>query len=286
MSLQGDAPELEDHKAFLEDFSPDGEGEAYQTVFRTLDRLRAVPARDPQAKAAQRSAFLAQAQSFKEAVSPRRGRRLKGWTETVHKERSPMKVLLRTGLALTVALVGTVTTALASQDSLPQQALYPVKLITEDLRLAMTSEPQQEFDLLVGFAGERTHEMATLAQGGQDVPLDVALRLEQHLRLALQEASRLQNPELNLALERILLMAQAELQILKGAQPQPDGNFSTGAPALQMAEQSWTQAAIDAGAPPPPETCCPAGPGAGPGGNEGQPQPPGGEPHGPAQPGG
>jgi len=193
-----------------------------------------------------------------------------------------MKTLLRIGLALTFALVGTVTTALAAQDSLPQQALYPVKLVTEDLRLAMTKDPQQEFDLLVGFAGERTREMATLAQGGQDVPLDIALRLEQHLRLALEEASRLQSPELNLALERILLMAQAQLQILKGAQPQPDGNvMAEPAPALQMAEQSWTQAANDAGAPPAPETCCPAGPG----GNDSQPQPPG-EPHGPAQPGG
>jgi hypothetical protein len=75
-----------------------------------------------------------------------------------YKRRTAMSIVLIVTLLLSLVGGGTVY---ASQDSLPGDWLYPVKMAVEDARLALTSE---EGGLYQQLAGERVEEVLTLIQ--------------------------------------------------------------------------------------------------------------------------
>ena len=149
-----------------------------------------------------------------------------------------MTTLFTVLLALALAFGGVGATAHAAQGSLPTDSLYPVKLFLEDARLALTTDPQAELDLLVILASQRAAEMAALAGEGQPVPSQVALRLREHLQLALARAAELDDPALLAALEQIRLMTETQLQVMQQIR---QGEPAQADDALRQAEQTLTQ---------------------------------------------
>jgi hypothetical protein len=142
------------------------------------------------------------------------------------------------GLLVALALLfgGGGATALAAQDALPKDWLYPVKLATEELQLSLTNDPSQQVALLEDWADRRVLEMEQVAQSGDAVPLETALRLKTQLSEALRLAAQLQDPELLPLLQQLQTRLEIHLrtmQQLRIADP-------TGA-ALQTAEQAMTQ---------------------------------------------
>lgn len=203
-------------------------------VLKALEPLRDVPARGPEQVASGRAAFLEQARSMPTPVSVAPEERHRGWTIFKRKERSPMTTLLRAVLALTLILAGTGTTAVAAQASSPADALYPVKLMIEDVRLALTVEPEAEFDLLLAMVDERFEEIEALSRQGEPVPAEVTARLQEQVQLALRHAARLDNGSLKQAMERMRVMTQEQNRALVQTQLSASENADD---ALQLTER-------------------------------------------------
>ncbi len=142
------------------------------------------------------------------------------------------------GLLVALALLfgGGGATALAAQDALPNEWLYPVKLATEELQLGLTTDASQQVALLEDWADRRVLEMEQVALSGDPIPLEIAVRLQTHLSEALRLAAQLQDPELVPTLQRLQTRLEIQLRTmeqLRIADP-------TGA-ALQTAEHAMTQ---------------------------------------------
>lgn len=69
-------------------------------------------------------------------------------------------------------------TAFASQDALPNETLYPVKLFTEDVHVWLTFDETTKADVLLDQSDERMHEIAALVSHSEDIPENVLSALQ------------------------------------------------------------------------------------------------------------
>lgn len=200
------------------------------SIRKKLESLRQVPERRVENVQKGRAKFLADARSAARTVSKTSISRHKGWFEkfTIRKERYAMiKILTIILIAISTALAGTGAVAAASQNSLPDQTLYPVKIWTEDLRMGMAeSSPADALDLALEFAARRVNEISRLTGKGVGSPDSVRMRLELEIYQAYQASTRLQGEALAQALLRIesALRTQEEtmLRLHTNAQTEPE----------------------------------------------------------------
>lgn len=92
---------------------------------------------------------------------------------------APLVILV---VVAVIGVSGTATVAV-SQDSVPKDALYPVKTLTENIRLATALSPENKASLQVALAAERVEEIKVMVETkGIDAPgLEVAqTRMESH----------------------------------------------------------------------------------------------------------
>ena len=166
-----------------------------------LEEIKTVPARNPQAAARGRAQFLG------EAVSASEFRRHKGWISIFRKERFAMNMLVSI-LVIAGLLFGGGATVNASQNDLPNEPLYALKLWSEDLGLQFQNNPEQKVERLMDLAQVRLHEMTQLANTGQPVPDQIRERLQLHIQQALQICAAQDDP----AMDRTLLQIRDRLQ--------------------------------------------------------------------------
>lgn len=185
-----------------------------------LEALRSTPKRDPARIAAGRAAFLNQAEA---AQRQRRAalftRRLRRWRVTF--------------AFLGALLTGSAGAVYASQESLPNSPLYPVKLVSEDVQLAFAPSTAKQRALLESFAERRRDEIASAGES------EAAARARQ--RLADHEA----------AIESIE-RAQAQFEPLSALIETP-----TATPPRLPATATALVSATPASAPVPTETALP-----------------------------
>ena len=94
-------------------------------------------------------------------------------------------------LAVAVALAGMGGGAvLAAADTLPGDVLYPVKLLTEDIRLALTPDPAARAELEMNFVDLRVQEMARLAQQGEEIRQAEVERMTRQMEQVMMEIAR------------------------------------------------------------------------------------------------
>jgi len=172
-----------------------------------LEELKDVPARNPLKVSSERARFLNEAAIYEQAVSPGNNMRQNGWIFPIRKERLTMNTVVSLILAATL-LLGGGATAMAAQEDLPNQPLYPVKLWTENASLALAGEPQEQATLLMYMAHKRVQEMAALVEQGITPPDQVRERLQQHLTQVLQLAAGMDEA----ARGQILLQLRDQLQ--------------------------------------------------------------------------
>lgn len=139
-------------------------------------------------------------------------------------------------LAIVVAFGGLGTAAVAAQDSLPTEPLYAVKQFTEELRYGLTIDQEERVNLLMNFMAERVREMSGLIENEETVPQQTALRLENHLQLALQVAAQLDDAEMIPTLARLQQMTQSHLQTMEKLRQQSPEDES-----LQLATRAMLQ---------------------------------------------
>ena len=193
-------------------------------VVTLLDELRPVPARNPQIAARARARFLA------EAVSVRDKRRLSIWTIFQQKEKFAMKLILSTFLTLGLLFGGSATVS-AAQDALPNEPLYQIKLVSEDLQLLLISDPVAQVEILMQQAQTRTEEMATLASRGNTPPAELTIQAQERIQRALQLAANLDNASQTVALQQIRTRLQTQEQLMTQLQ---DGTCQACEPILQQ----------------------------------------------------
>lgn len=217
---------------------PQGELDPNLATLEALEPLRDVPPRDQEKAATGRRAFLQQARQMLKPVSIAPKHRLNGWTNLFRKERSPMLTLARIVLALVITLGGAGATTYAAQASLPSDMLYPVKLLTEDLRLSLTTNHQAEVDLLLELTARRIAEIAALAEEGLPTPTQVTNRLQQHLHQAINHAAQLDDGALVQTMQQVQTMTQSQIQLMDQARQHAPETAGEG---LELAQQNMVQ---------------------------------------------
>jgi hypothetical protein len=106
----------------------------------------------------------------------------------------------------------------AAGDSLPGHLLYPLKLATEDVRLALASEPADDVDLALAFVEERAGELQALAAVGSGIPSGAVTRMERHVERALAQAAGADDEKMGGLLEQIVKRTREQAQRLDGLQ--------------------------------------------------------------------
>lgn len=217
-----------------------------QSLLGTMDILKPledVPAPDLVRTQQVRQTFLKRAKETLPVSQPGL-KRHKGWKNIFKKERSPMFTFARILILLAVAFGGTTATAFAAQDSLPSEALYPIKTLMEEVRLALTTDPEAEVNLLLQLSDERTEEIAAMIEQGLPGSDAVALKLQEHLREALKECAQLDDAALLQVMAQIQERTQEQLKTLEKL---GEGSANLPEEALELATQAMnnTRAAAE-----------------------------------------
>jgi hypothetical protein len=110
----------------------------------------------------------------------------------------------------------------AAAGSLPGDALYNLKLATEDARVALTSDPQASADLNLALVEERLDEVVALLEQERAVDDPAANRVGEQLATALKAAVQLDEPEAVETLQKLAVtiqQRQRQVEQLMGEQP-------------------------------------------------------------------
>ncbi len=190
-------------------------------------------ARDPQAAARGRARFLAEASQLRETTFVRRNQPSAIWASLFRKQAAVMVSIL-----ILVFLFASGSVVYAAQDDLPNQFLYPVKTLSEDTQLWITTNPNAKLTRLMELAQLRTEEMTALSNCEETIPPQAAKRLSLHIENALRIAATQNDAEMQQSLMQIQTQLQAQeqmvLQLQAGASP---ANQSTLAGVQTMAQE-------------------------------------------------
>ncbi len=132
-----------------------------------------------------------------------------------------MLLLAKIMLIVTLMVGGAGATTVAAQSSLPGDGLYSIKLLVEDARVALTTEPQAQIDLHLELAQTRTQEMQQLSAQQRAIPDDTPVQLQTQLQAALNIAAHFDDATLQTAMQqietRVMTQAQALAQVHSAA---------------------------------------------------------------------
>jgi hypothetical protein len=193
-------------------------------VEKHLASLRPTPQRDAAVAAHGREQFLLQAEEMALPVSPAQKMRHTGWKQFLtnlfspRKERVKMITIINFLVAFMLVCGGSGLTAVAAEGSLPDSPLYAVKLFTEDIRLALTTESQTRLELNLEFANRRTEEIQLMVQAGKIPPDSVPDRLQLHLNNSLQLAAGMDDEHMAQALNQIRQEIQSQMEQMQQIQ--------------------------------------------------------------------
>jgi hypothetical protein len=165
-----------------------------------LNLLTEVPSRNHQKMEIGKKKLLSTAKYYQRPVSKSQNLRLKDRFSLKglfsRKEPIPMLTQILAAILVVTGLVGGtgVGTAFASQYSMPGDALYPVKLWTEDVRMDLAGDEETAFELDLVFADRRMDEMVTLLGEGEEVPEEVLSQFQGYIDDALTKSVGLEDP--------------------------------------------------------------------------------------------
>jgi len=176
---------------------------------KELQHLQEVPERGLQASHAGRENFLTQVRTLKprpvQANKPVQKGRRRSWALRMA---SVIAVL-----ALALGSIG--GTVYAAQASGPNDLLYSVKTLSEDIQVGLESDPQDRLDLYTQFASRRLTEIQAQLDAGEDVSEKALALLEKHTQKMLEEAAKMGEQGLGNALSQIEQNLQKQNQMME-----------------------------------------------------------------------
>lgn len=152
-----------------------------------------------------------------------------------------MSTLITILVVVALALGGSGATVYAAQDSQPDEPLYGMKLVGEDVQLGLAFKPMSRLELVMRFAEERAEEMTALVQDGKTVPAKVAARWDEEVRTALQLCAQFDEPIMAGELVRVRERLVTQQKIMNKA---AESQLKVGDPILTQV-QTRLQARIN-----------------------------------------
>lgn len=192
---------------------------------KQLESLQDIPARGLQQSHIGREKFLFQAKTIQARPAPTHTKKNRG---LIPHRRSWVPRLAGILAVGAIALSGIGGTAYAAQASLPDDLLYPVKILTEDIQLGLETDPEDRLDLHASFAARRLEEIQAQVDAGEEVSQKALTRLEKHTRKMLQEAAQVGEKGLENALRQIEQNLQKQNQMMEKLQKQTPGSETPG----------------------------------------------------------
>lgn len=233
------------------------EGQADE--LRTLVRVAALVQEAPQPVASPEAREAGRRQLLRAVMEKRRERavpapsfrdyveRLGGALQALWRPRAPLRraTVLVTALVIVVALSSLGVTR-AAAGSLPDSPLYPIKLATEQVQLALTPSPEGKARLHIAFGERRLQEALALAEKGRGVNEGVLAAMLDHNKRALGAIARLPQQERVPLLADFASLAEKEwmtLQQVKQRVPSSDQAAVDEAIAASAQNQALAEAA-------------------------------------------
>ncbi len=118
-------------------------------------------------------------------------------------------------LALVLFFGSSAATVYASQGSLPGDGLYPVKLLSEDGLLLLTSSPAARLELTLDLTDRRVAEIAGLQSAGKPIPAEVIDRFNAEMDESLDLSAKMQDAGLSQSLASVSAHAEKQLKIIE-----------------------------------------------------------------------
>ncbi|MBA4374603.1 MAG: hypothetical protein C0401_00325 [Anaerolinea sp.] len=183
-------------------------------LYQRLKDLPQIPARNPERAADGRVNFLKEAKSISNnTVSKNSLQRHSNWKISFFKE-FKMGTIATLLVILGLVFGGSTATVYASQDALPNEVLYPVKLVTEGLQSNLASTAEAKMNLALDFAAVRVDEIMQMQEAGLIPPDAVFANLQMQINQAIEQATKLGSGELEQALLRIREKLQVQEQLM------------------------------------------------------------------------
>jgi len=120
-------------------------------------------------------------------------------------------------MVIAIAMTGAGGGVVLAGDSLPGDLLYPVKLISEDVKLLLSTDPADRAELAMTYAGERVEEMEKLANQGEVIPDTVLARMTRQMEQTMVEIAHSRPEDVPALLERVMGRTKAHLRVLEQA---------------------------------------------------------------------
>ena len=176
-----------------------------------LDSLQDVPERGLQDSHASRENYLTQVRSLtpRPAVVTKNSRR-----RMTNGGRSWVSRFAAITAVIVVALSSLGGTVYAAQASGPDDLLYGVKTLTEEIQVSLESDPQDRLDLFASFASRRLQEIQAQVDAGEPVSDKALALLERHTERMLEEAAQMGGDGINQALLQIEQNLQKQNQMM------------------------------------------------------------------------
>jgi hypothetical protein len=201
------------------------ENEINPLLKKELEKIQEVPQRGLQASHASRENYLAQIRNLK----PMPAAAKPGAKRTpALRRRSWVSRLAAIAAVLLVLLSGLGGTIYAAQASGPDDLLYSVKTLTEEIQVSLENDPQQRLDLYVSFANRRLNEIQSELDSGEEVSEKALALLEKHNEKMLQEAAQMGGQGLDNALRQIEQNLQRQTQMMEKLQGQATDSVAPG----------------------------------------------------------
>lgn len=194
-----------------------------------LSVLQQVPPRSAEAESRGRAKFQAEVASLRQPAQVSNQNllsQLDQWIAMLFGKNNYRALVGALAVLLVFILIfgsGAVT-VYAAQSSLPDQPLYPIKLLSEDVRLDLASNPQAKFQLDQEFINRRFAEIAQLSQNGQTPGADLTDQLQKDLNNSLDNLAQLNNSDATPRLQNLLNNLQQHQQQLAVLQANANPN--------------------------------------------------------------
>jgi hypothetical protein len=190
-----------------------------ESIEEKLKSLRAAPERDANRIEQARASYLARAEILERSlkgqvpVSSPVGTRLTWWSNILRrKENQKMTLIPTLLLVVTLLFGGTGATVAAAQSAMPDDLLYPVKLISEEISLSFSAGPEAKVKNQLKLLERRSDELdQDLAEDG-DVSDEITDSLIDQLDDAIESTDGLGRENQMAALLRIQEHMQLVLQ--------------------------------------------------------------------------
>ena len=189
---------------------------------KMLESLQDIPVRDLQASHTGRENFMAQVKS----LNPRRATSRKSARQGKPLGRQAWVTRFAAITAvIVVALSSLGGTIYAAQAAQPDDLLYGVKTLTEEIQVRLEGDPEEKLDLYVSFANRRLQEIQNQIAAGEQVSEKALALLEQHTQKMMEQAAKLDEFGMNKALRQIEENLQEQNQTMAElGKEQPQGS--------------------------------------------------------------